>query len=341
MIKLELIWLIICGSGVMQSLFLGVFLLFAKGEREVNKWLGLLMLAISLRLLKSMGWYFWGIESQLFLNLGFAAHAFIGPLLFIYVQKKLSVGHFSNHYLWAILAPGILVLLAVPWVSLENFWYIGGYHALLYETILFLIWSGYYLLRGKSNKHFNWVRNLYFLVVIFGLAYFTNYILGINSYITGPIAYSLLIYVISYMIFSQTDLISSKARYRNLSLSAHQMQRYQETIESVMQTEKPYLNRDFNQTQLSQLTGIPKHTLSKVLSEQIGIKFADYVNGYRIEFARDALGNESKKHLKIAGIAFESGFNSLSSFNAAFKKNVGITPSRFREKSGVYSNPNQ
>jgi AraC-like DNA-binding protein len=42
------------------------------------------------------------------------------------------------------------------------------------------------------------------------------------------------------------------------------------------------------------------------------------------------LSNPKYDNLTIAAIAYECGFNSLSSFNTAFKKQVGVTPSAFK-----------
>jgi AraC-like DNA-binding protein len=43
------------------------------------------------------------------------------------------------------------------------------------------------------------------------------------------------------------------------------------------------------------------------------------------------LRDPEKEYLFIAGIAYECGFNSLSTFNVSFKKNIGITPSVFKK----------
>ncbi|MDE5450303.1 helix-turn-helix domain-containing protein, partial [Elizabethkingia meningoseptica] len=43
------------------------------------------------------------------------------------------------------------------------------------------------------------------------------------------------------------------------------------------------------------------------------------------------LSGDPSKKFSILGIAFESGFNSKTSFNTIFKKTMGITPSEFRK----------
>jgi hypothetical protein len=44
------------------------------------------------------------------------------------------------------------------------------------------------------------------------------------------------------------------------------------------------------------------------------------------------LQNLAESDRKVADVAFEVGFNSLSSFNAAFKERIGLTPSAWRKK---------
>ena len=48
------------------------------------------------------------------------------------------------------------------------------------------------------------------------------------------------------------------------------------------------------------------------------------------------LSKPEYNHQKIAAIAFETGFNSLSSFNASFKKVTSMTPSEFRKQGLVH-----
>jgi|GEM_PF-4221686 AraC-like DNA-binding protein len=45
----------------------------------------------------------------------------------------------------------------------------------------------------------------------------------------------------------------------------------------------------------------------------------------------DSLLSEKHRHLSMVGIAFEAGFNSKTAFNTAFKKQVGVSPTAFRE----------
>ncbi|MEP1035390.1 helix-turn-helix transcriptional regulator [Ekhidna sp.] len=329
--------LIVCGAGVIQSLFLSLFILASKRiQLDERILLGLLLIAISLRLVKSIGWYFFDVENQLFLNIGFAAHGFIGPILVLYFAKKTQLLS-SRFYQILILAPAFALFLASPFLPLNDFWYVGGYKALLYYTAFFLLFAGYYLwiIYREKKIYFPWYRNLYLGVSIFCVSYFTNYIFGLNPYITGPILYAFVIYLISFIIFSNRKIftpLGDKKKYKNINLTPDQIAHHKTRIERVMTEQKPYLSSDFSLSELSQLTSIPKHLLSRFFSENLNQSFTDFTNSFRVSKAKDLLIDKKFRNHKIAFIAYECGFNSLSSFNAAFKKIVENSPSEYRKK---------
>ncbi|WP_370090117.1 helix-turn-helix transcriptional regulator [Ekhidna sp.] len=328
--------LILCCAGIIQSLFLAIYIFSTKRiQFEERLLLSGLLLAITIRLVKSVGWYFFDITDQIFLNIGFAAQGFIGPLLVIYFARKSSLLKKSIYHLM-ILAPAILILLLAPFLSLSNFWYVGGYQALLYYTIFSIALSGYYLwiIYIEKKIYFPWYRNLFLGISIFCISYFTNYIFALNPYITGPVIYALVIYLISFIMFSNHEIftpLGDKKKYKNINLTPDQIAHHQERIERVMEVEQPYLQSDFNLTALSELTAIPKYLLSRFFSENMNKSFTDFTNSYRIEKAKRLLADPKFDNHKIAYIAYECGFNSLSSFNSAFRKNVDTSPSEYKK----------
>lgn len=335
---IDSIILIVCGAGVIQSIFLSVFILSSpRIQFEERLLLGLLLVAISVRLIKSIGWYFFDIDDQIFLNIGFAAHGFIGPILAIYFAKKSQL---LRHPFYSIIIclPATLLLLAIPFLSLSNFWYVGGYKFLLYYTIFFLLLAGYYLwvIHKEKKIYFPWYRNLYLGVSIFCISYFTNYIFGLNPYIAGPAIYTAVIYLISFIIFTNREIftpLGDKKKYKNINLTPDQIANHGQRISSVMDQQKPYLKSEFSLSELSDLTAIPKHLLSRFFSESLNQSFSDFTNGYRIEKAKELLRSTSHNNHKIAFIAYECGFNSISSFNAAFRKKVAMSPSEFKNSA--------
>jgi AraC-like DNA-binding protein len=103
-------------------------------------------------------------------------------------------------------------------------------------------------------------------------------------------------------------------------------------ITGLMQSEKPYLDNNLTLAELAARLEIPRHQLSQVINTAFGVNFFEFVNQYRLrEFKIQAL-DPSNQHLSLLGIALECGFNSKATFNQAFKKLEGTTPSEFVRK---------
>ena len=103
-------------------------------------------------------------------------------------------------------------------------------------------------------------------------------------------------------------------------------------IEKIMETEKPYLRPDLTLPGLSEMLSIPRTRLSIILNEYIKQKFYDFLSTYRIKEAK-RLMNSNSHNGNILQIAYDSGFNSKSTFYTAFKKITGMTPTEYLSKS--------
>jgi AraC-like DNA-binding protein len=80
---------------------------------------------------------------------------------------------------------------------------------------------------------------------------------------------------------------------------------------------------------LARAVGVTPNQLSYVLNHHLGKSFFDFVNAARIREASSVLVLEPDR--TILDIALSVGFNSKSTFNLAFKKITGETPSAVRE----------
>lgn len=74
--------------------------------------------------------------------------------------------------------------------------------------------------------------------------------------------------------------------------------------------------------------GTSERTLSRSLSEAAGCNFNMFINGLRVNAVIHAMGQDSQSDL--LALAFDAGFNSKASFNRAFLRHTGMTPSQWR-----------
>ena len=114
---------------------------------------------------------------------------------------------------------------------------------------------------------------------------------------------------------------------RTALLSAEKMQLIASKLEHAMKEDKLFLQDNLSLNKLSESVSETENHISETLSQFLHTKFFQFVNGFRIEEAKKALQDSDKL---ITSIAFDVGFNSKSTFNTAFKKIVGYSPTAYR-----------
>ena len=121
--------------------------------------------------------------------------------------------------------------------------------------------------------------------------------------------------------------VPSASQPRAALLSAEKMQLIASKLERAMTEDKLFLQDNLSLNKLSEAICETENHISETLSQFLNTKFFQFVNGFRVEEAKKALEDRDKL---ITNIAFEVGFNSKSTFNTAFKKMVGYSPSAYR-----------
>ncbi|KEO92127.1 hypothetical protein EH31_05520 [Erythrobacter longus] len=99
-------------------------------------------------------------------------------------------------------------------------------------------------------------------------------------------------------------------------------------LTAFMEQQRPYLDPDMSISRLARRSGIAAKDLSAIINQRHGLHFFDFLNRYRIEHAQGLL---TESDLSVTEILYASGFNAKSSFNTAFNKHVGMTPSAYRK----------
>jgi len=117
--------------------------------------------------------------------------------------------------------------------------------------------------------------------------------------------------------------------YKRSGLKEDDALEYHQKLTELMKTQKPYLEPKLTLGELADSLDISANHLSQIINQYEEKNFYDYINGYRVEeFKEKALKPENRNY-NILSIAYDSGFNSKSSFNQVFKKSVGKTPSQY------------
>ncbi|PKL40015.1 MAG: hypothetical protein CVV44_07300 [Spirochaetae bacterium HGW-Spirochaetae-1] len=170
-----------------------------------------------------------------------------------------------------------------------------------------------------------------------GLIFFTG--LGVIDLLYNLFFFGFIIIMLLFLNYS-VDMDSRKIfllnifrkKYEKSGLKNDDRENYARTLYEYMCEEKPFLDPELRIDDVAAALQVKRHYLSQIISEKYGMNFYSYINGFRVEEAKKLM-SRSDEDINLLGIAFETGFNSKSTFNRTFKSLTGMTPSEFRKIS--------
>lgn len=268
------------------------------------------------------------------------------PALWILVCKETKSWYhvpICLHFLFSV-----LYLLMILLFLTENMQISGeriGTLRFIHKTILLcqgviyipvMIWFAE-LLRSPENNpasnsallaSFIHVFSLLFVVVVAG------YLLDADSIDWSiPLSEMILILNLVYRFILKSALSpclrKSQEPYIRSSLTEDEMKRHCECIMAYLRESEAYKRHNLSIWQVSKVTRIPRATISQSLNVYLGKNFLTLVNEMRVEEAKKILCSKQAESFTIESIAYDSGFQSRSTFYQAFNKSEGISPARW------------
>lgn len=97
------------------------------------------------------------------------------------------------------------------------------------------------------------------------------------------------------------------------------------------------LNSSISLAKFSEAIGEKPYYVTQILNQDLQTNFYEFITEHRIQYVMSQLSESSE--LTILDIALTAGFNSKSTFNTAFKKQTGLTPSQYRKQIPPQSSP--
>lgn len=105
-------------------------------------------------------------------------------------------------------------------------------------------------------------------------------------------------------------------------------------LNDMMQKEMMFLKSDLKLSDIVSCLPISEASTRKLIHTEFGCEhFRTFLNRYRIQYAISLLNDPARDDDKLIAIAFDSGFASLASFQRAFKRETGKTPSTWRNET--------
>ena len=332
------------GLGAFNGFLLSFYFIFwAKPKSLSNQFLGIFLLMLSVRVLKSVFFYFNPDLAYPFLQLGLTGCFFIGPFLYFYFasvasQKETSTLRWKEHLY--VLTPVILFInILFPFETNIGLWRTYLIKGIYYVWLMYSIAALYQVRNifqkvvqktGKIDRFDFWLLSIWIGNILILFAYL---FCGIGSYILGALLFSFLFYILVILLFYRFQKVPYSIPHKQ-KYGRKKIENSEELIlrlNDMMESEKLYRNPLLKLQGLATRLHILPHTLSQLLNENLEKGFSQYLNEYRIKEACKIIMEDN--NLKFETIGYDVGYNSKSTFYSAFKKITGTTPAKFREKN--------
>jgi AraC-like DNA-binding protein len=346
-------------TAILLLIFASFVFSYKKGRRISNRILGVFLLANSLYILdfslnvieKSLG-----LNLHWFNGIGSSFGFLCGPLLYLYSKSltredfSLKVTDSAHMAIFIIALLTTLIDFGIP----ANYWFgILFLQIAPYMVACIIVITKY---RRQIKNYYSSIEkfNLTWMLYIVG-AFFIMWIMDCVDLIL--ISYGLISNTIhSYMVFLSlfinfifAILIFYKAlqhpevfsgsfeqnnheKYAQSHLTENEKNEYLKKLEKFFKREKPFLNPHLTINDVAEELGISSRYLSQIINESFQKNFYDFINSYRIDEAKKNLIDKEDPKKTILEVLYDSGFNSKSAFNAAFKRYTGCTPTQFKKK---------
>jgi AraC-like DNA-binding protein len=274
--------------------------------------------------------------------------ALVGPLIVVLAMLPFVFG----------ITPEEKLALADPATRDPELWRIALFTC-LFATFVFILFTGGFLaaslrvhIRHRQQlmerfsvidkRSFDWLRTA---LMLWGAAWFLyaiEFALGavglywFGSGVVLPLLEAFVLMVFIQRALNQPTLEDSdkglpfSSHVRAATLSSEKMALIAKQFEFAMNKKQLFLQDNLSLKRLAESIEVSENNISETLSQHLNTNFFHFINGFRIEEAKKRLRDKDKL---VSTIAFEVGFNSKSTFNTAFKKLVGTTPSAYRNKT--------
>lgn len=243
-----------------------------------------------------------------------------------------------------------LIFYSILYLQMYTYLYLGYREIKKHKQIFFENYS------NTNTKRYTYLSNLIYGVGILFLLSFINiltrFALNLESFsFFSYIVISMVLFIFCWLIFNGLrspelfiDEVNAQPPVRNLVKNAElsneagldpEVKEHLEQIKKYMETEEPFMDASLTLHTLAKETNISSRELSILINHHLNKHFFDFVNEYRIEKAMELLTSPDRKEFTVLEILYEVGFNSKSSFNTAFKKHTGFTPTEYRRRNSL------
>ena len=193
-----------------------------------------------------------------------------------------------------------------------------------------------YLIAGSRRKR--WIMQINILLtaltLVLVIAMINAFMYGYHSFTVNfwlTLVYSAFIYLLAYQaVANARELLPDfNKKYNTINLKQDRKAEILPGLLALFEEEKVFLNAELKLADVASRLETPPHVLTSLINTELNKSFFELLNEYRVKEFINRSKDPALSHLSIFGIAQEVGYKSKSTFNMAFKKQTGQTPSEY------------
>ena len=190
------------------------------------------------------------------------------------------------------------------------------------------------LLESRRRTRFYFVGSMAVTVSLYALADLalrTSYAASVPTF-KAAIALPVIVWAAWWLmnVTPQKLIFETEMKPRSLSFKDRELLK---KLEQEFVDTEAYLEPGLTIDGLAERVGSTAYRLRGLINQEMGHRhFSSYINAMRIAAVKQAFRDPKNEDVPILTIALDSGFNSISPFNRAFKAQEGLTPSEFRKR---------
>ena len=297
-------------------------------------------------------------------------HWLVLPMFYMYVKRFLSINKIDNKIKYILLSPFFVVLTihilqALYKLTINSSYEIpshfgrGIFVYIEFFSVAFNVGIMYFthkmIVNYEKDKNYNfeivksetkWLKNLIYLglltCVFWLIAIIIVVVYDLNkSYIFYPmwIGISILVYWIGYAGLNKSRLLKERIGIRKsaysknkkqININSHKSKSFSSLNELII-SNRLFLNPNIKLKDLSRELNLSEGYISQLISNNSELNFNEFINKLRVKESKKMLQDLDFDNYTITAIGLESGFNSKTSFYAAFKKFTNKTPVEYRK----------
>lgn len=121
-------------------------------------------------------------------------------------------------------------------------------------------------------------------------------------------------------------------RKRPFKLIDEQRVYIEQSLKEIFEEKRVFTQAQYSLSHLSAEIKLSTNHLSAFFNQVLGLHFNDYINKLRVDYFLQMIAGDEARQFTLAGLAERCGFHNRNTFTSAFKKFMGITPSKYMRK---------